>query len=229
MVSFNILHGVRADGSGEIDVPRLIEAVAALGPDLLALQEVDVGVPRSRRVDQARVVADALGLDVVFGKASRVGIIGRYGNALLVRGLMVGTEVVRLPRIGRSERRSAILATARIDGVAEFAVAATHLGIHRPEVHRQLDDVVRRLAVRAGGGPMVLLGDLNLEASEVAPTVEAAGLVLADTKASTYPNRSPRARIDHVAVGGGVAINAVSVVATDSSDHRALVVELTLP
>ena len=93
-MSLNILHGQRADGSGTVDLPLLGRSAAALQPDVLALQEVDVGVPRSGRADQAAAVATATGTAYVFGKAARVGGIGKYGNALLSREPITGVEVV---------------------------------------------------------------------------------------------------------------------------------------
>ena len=223
MVSFNILHGQRADGSGVVDLPRLCRAAAALEPDVLALQEVDVGVPRSGRRDQAAAVAEATGLHVVFGKAARVGGIGKYGNALLARSPITDVDLVALPKADKgNEPRAAIVATA-----GGLAVCATHLSIKRPEVHVQLQAALDRLVARSG--PHLLVGDLNLGPEDVAPAVEQAGLVLADPHAPTFPRMAPRARIDHVAVSRDLAVVAVEVVATESSDHCALVVEIDVP
>jgi endonuclease/exonuclease/phosphatase family metal-dependent hydrolase len=223
VVSFNILHGQRADGSGVVDLPLLCRAAAALEPDVLALQEVDVGVPRSGRKDQVAALAEATGLHAVFGKAARVGGIGKYGNALLARAAITDVEVVALPRADRNnEPRGAIRAS--VDGIT---VVATHLSIHRPEVHDQLQAVVDLLTARRG--PRVLVGDLNLLPDEVAPVVEQAGLVLADPADPTFPRNDPRARIDHVAVSRDIEVAAVRVVKTDSSDHCALVVEIDVP
>lgn len=223
MVSFNILHGQRGDGSGTVDLDLLARSVKGLRPDVLALQEVDVGVPRSGRADEAGVVAEALGLDVVFGKAARVGGIGKYGNALLARGAISDVEVIALPKTARRhEPRSAILATVEVEGV-HLSVCATHLSIHRPEVHDQLDTAVEALVRRPG--PALLVGDLNLSPEEVAPVVQRAALVLADPTLPTFPRDLPRIRIDHVAVRD-LRIDRVEVVTTASSDHCALAVEV---
>ena len=223
VVSFNILHGQRADGSGVVDLGLLRRSAAALQPDVLALQEVDVGVPRSGRKDQAAAVGEATGLSVVFGKAARVGGIGKYGNALLARWPLTDVAVVPLAKAHRNnEPRAAVLAT--VDGLD---VCATHLSIHRPEVHDQLQAVVDLLVARPG--PHVLVGDLNLLPEEVAPVVEAAGLVLADVSVPTFPRNDPRIRIDHVAVSRDLRIVSVQVVPTESSDHCALVVEVEVP
>ena len=221
VVSFNILHGQRADGSGVVDLPLLRRSAAALEPDVLALQEVDVGVPRSGRKDQAAAVGEATGLSVVFGKAARVGGIGKYGNALLARGALTDVSVVPLAKSHRNnEPRAAIVASV----AGGLTVCATHLSIHRPEVHDQLRAVVELLVARPG--PHVLVGDLNLLPEEVAPVVEDAGLVLADVSVPTFPRNDPRIRIDHVAVSRDVRIVAVRVAPTDSSDHCALVVDV---
>ena len=228
VASFNILHGQRADRSGEVDVPMLRRSAAGLRADLLALQEVDVGVPRSGRVDQAAAVADATGLEVVFGKAARVGGVGKYGNALLARGPIRDVEVVPLPRARHSnEPRSMIVAEVVLEGVGAVSVVATHLSIHRPEVHDQLSAAVAALVDRPP--PRLLVGDLNLLPEEVEPVVTAAGLRLADPTTPTFPHHEPRIRIDHVAVGGGLDVGVVEVVRTESSDHGALVVQVTAP
>jgi endonuclease/exonuclease/phosphatase family metal-dependent hydrolase len=108
-----------------------------------------------------------------------------------------------------------------------LTVAATHLSIHRPEVHEQLAAVVDALVARPG--PWLLVGDLNLLPEEVEPVVAKAGLELADPTMPTFPVDEPRLRIDHVAAGGGLVPGAVSVVRTESSDHAALVVEVSSP
>lgn len=222
-VTFNILHGQRADGSGIVDLPLLIRSVASLQPDILALQEVDVGVPRSGRTDQAREVAEALGFEWVFGKAARVGGVGKYGNALLARGPITDAEVVPLPKTARfNEPRAAIVARVEIDGTV-VSVCATHLSIYRREVHGQLAAAVD--ALRKRRGPRLLIGDLNLRPPDVAAVVEPLGMKLADPTVPSFPRDRPRIRIDHV-VTSGMAFESVEVVATPSSDHCALVVRV---
>jgi endonuclease/exonuclease/phosphatase family metal-dependent hydrolase len=223
LVSFNIQHGLRGDGA-RVDIGLTGSVAAALKPDLLALQEVDVGVPRSGAVDEAAEVAAAAGMAQVFGPAARVGVVGQYGNALLARGTIEDVAVHRLPRRRfRSEPRSVLLARVGIGGVA-LTVGATHLSIHREEVFAQLQAALALTVARPA--PWVFVGDLNLLPHEVAPAIEAAGLTPAGGGA-TFPAAAPRIRIDHLAVGGGLRIEAVEVVETPASDHRPLVVDVT--
>ncbi|RKE16781.1 endonuclease/exonuclease/phosphatase family protein [Streptomyces sp. TLI_171] len=64
LVTFNVLHGRRpsVDGPSErVGLSPLAEAVAVLGVDVLALQDLDRGQERSGGVDQARALAEAAG------------------------------------------------------------------------------------------------------------------------------------------------------------------------
>ena len=60
IATFNLLHGVSLT-DGSVDECRLRRAAEALDADILGLQEVDRGVPRSGEIDEVAVVADALG------------------------------------------------------------------------------------------------------------------------------------------------------------------------
>ena len=219
IATFNIQHGLGPDGV--VDHGRLANAVALLDADVLGLQEVDAGLRRSGRVDEALLAAQATGLAPVFGPARRVGWGGRYGNALLTAGPARDVVRLRMPRPGRGERRGAILARVTAGG-RELSVATTHLAVETEEARRQLVLLVEAL-VRMPL-PRVLLGDLNLGPDVVAEVVEPAGLTLAGGP-PTYPANGPRIRIDHVAVAG-LEIGTVSTPTSEVSDHRPLVVEL---
>lgn len=205
-VTFNIQHGVGGDAA------TLGRVCAAFDADVLALQEVDVRVPRSRLVDQVAVVAQATGTHAVFGQTCRVGVVGRYGNALLSREPMRDVRRVRLPLVGANEARGAVVAR-----IGDLTVAATHLSIHQEESEVQLEALLGEL----GEPPWVLLGDLNRLPSQLP-----AALVVADASEPTFPAHAPRSRIDHVAVAG-LSVESVEVLPQQPvSDHRPLAARL---
>ncbi len=165
------------------------------------------------------------GLAHAFGAARSMGLFGRYGNALLAADGLEEVEVVALPRLGSREPRVALLATATV-ARQPLSVAATHLATGRGESVEQLEAALAALLRRSP--PHVLLGDLNLGPDDVRARVEAAGLMLADPAAASYPAHAPRLRVDHVAVSG-LAMSAVEVLpAAPVSDHRAVVVQATV-
>jgi endonuclease/exonuclease/phosphatase family metal-dependent hydrolase len=229
LATFNIRHG--ADDGGSVSLDELARACAALDADVLGLQEVDRGRVRSRLRDQSRVVARRMGAARAYGRALRRGAVGAYGNALVVRGSIADREVVRLPRQTARQPRVAVLATARV-GSHRLSVAVTHLQ-HRParlhdapdEAPDQLRAVLGRLALRPA--PRVLLGDLNLQPPRAEPILRDAGFSVATT-GPTYPAADPRIRLDYVAVDGARVVAARVADAAGVSDHRAVVVEVSL-
>lgn len=221
IVTFNIQHARTPAGS--VDTGALARFCAGLDADLLAMQEVDDGVRRSGRADQAGAVARATGATELFGTARRVGWRGRYGNALLVRGGVVDAETLALPRLRKRERRCAVVATVEIQG-RRLSVAAAHLSTDHTDGVAQLAVVLAALAGHPP--PRVVLGDLNLRPDRAVPALEAAGYAVAPTADPTYPAWAPVLRIDHVAVQG-LEIERVAVLEqAPVSDHRPLLVEV---
>lgn len=232
IVTFNVKHGT-VDG-GRSDNRLLADTCAGLEADILALQEVDRRATRSGFADQVRLVAKATRMSAAFGEAARRGPLRRYGNVLLARGAMTDVETVALPRPEGGEFRVAVLARLTLgpgvpgvpeDGKATLSVAATHLSFRTGEGAAQLRAVVEALARRPL--PRVLLGDLNLPPEEVEPALAAAGYQIAST-GPTFPARTPRSRIDYVAVEGLEVVSA-EVLETAVSDHRPVVAEVTGP
>ncbi|CAN5818649.1 hypothetical protein BH23ACT8_BH23ACT8_11780 [soil metagenome] len=78
-----------------------------------------------------------------------------------------------------------------------------------------------------GGGPAVLVGDLNLPVWPVRALL--AGRWRHAGGAATYPAWRPRLQVDQLLVRGGVAISDITVAARTSSDHLPLVATLALP
>lgn len=223
VATYNIRHGARP---GRPAATRsMAAAVAGLGADVVALQEVDRRVVRSWFADQAAVAARRAGMTPCFASARRFGPSGRYGNALLVRGRVRRTRVVELP--GAGERRIALFASVVADD-AELTVVSTHLQNRAagPEVApRQLDAVLDHLTEWAL--PWCLMGDFNLRDGAVLPALGAAGLRAVRT-GPTFPAHAPRVRIDWIATAG-LEVADAEVVDVASSDHRPVVATLQFP
>src|SRR5215203_984298 len=228
LASFNIKNGLSDDGSCNPDV--LIGACRSLRADVLALQEVDRGVPRSAKADQTALVASGCSLNGLYAPARRLDG-GEYGNALFARGSLTDVEHVRLPVLPGNEARAVVIARAQVDGTA-LSVAATHLqnrhGGPPPsptdaaEQLEQLEVVLAGLARRPR--PRALLGDLNMPPEVAVPVLDAAGYEVADSEPTVVVG-APTFRIDYVAVDG-LAVGGSEVLDTDVSDHRALVIEV---
>lgn len=107
IITYNIHKGI-----GGLDrryrLERIIETIAHYTPDIVLLQEVDDGVPRSRHDRQAEVLADSLGFRH-FAYQRNVHLKkGHYGNAVLSRYPLHQTGHVDLSVPMKKRRRALV-------------------------------------------------------------------------------------------------------------------------
>ncbi|MCK9910494.1 endonuclease/exonuclease/phosphatase family protein, partial [Microbacteriaceae bacterium K1510] len=88
--------------------------IKQLHADIIALQEVDNGLPRSRFVNQAKAIAQQIGMNYVYSPAIHFPT-GTYGNALLSRFPISLATTVQLPSM--HEPRALLDATLDINGI----------------------------------------------------------------------------------------------------------------
>ncbi|WP_460683415.1 endonuclease/exonuclease/phosphatase family protein [Modestobacter lapidis] len=245
LLTFNIHHGVGPDGRH--DLPRLARLLAAGEADVICLQEVDRHFgKRSEHVDQAVLLARALGMQLAWGPAidrpgDGAGERRQYGNALLSRLPILASAVHPLP--GDGEPRCALRTQVGLDGGALW-VTATHLNARSAATRAAQAAVLAGLHDPTETG--VLAGDLNADtgASELdvlrerftdawhlarARSDQAGRWSLRAQQGLTHPAGHPRVRIDQVWVSPGVAVAGAQVLdGADCSDHNPLLVDLEL-
>ena len=234
VATFNIQHGAKGDyGRG---YPELVaEACKELNVDILGLQEVDIGVPRSGKANLAEIAADATGMRYVFAKARTFRGRGQYGNALLVRGEIHDVEVIKLKgdhhkvkiagHVFRpiSEPRNAIVANIAVNGQV-LAVGITHVGGEKRR--QQLGRAAAALVDRPF--PKILLGDFNLNLAAAQQCTGPYDLEVLKGP-PTCPSWQPKHQIDHIALSGLRLCNISTHPRLPISDHLALVAEVELP
>lgn len=219
VATWNLQHGV-PDPKGPPDLARGLAPLRALDADIYALQELDRGRWRTRFAHQAVRLGDALGGEVLWAPAKHR-LWAAQGNALIVRGQIVESDVVRLP--GGGERRVAALALVVVRG-ERWSVATAHLSLDHAIAQRQLRATLEALADHPE--PRVLMGDLNLVPALVEPVTTAAGYELVDGPFTINARKRPDRRLDHVLLQGAVATEA-GVQKMPLSDHLAVWADLT--
>ncbi|MCB9538424.1 MAG: endonuclease/exonuclease/phosphatase family protein [Myxococcales bacterium] len=217
LMTYNVRVGV------ESSLAEIAAAVRAAGvPDLLAFQEIGVDWNMGERVDQPRVLADALGLaHVAFAGALTDDRGGRFGVALASRWPLDAIEVIPLPRDTDEQR---VLLRCRVGAPTSLTAFVTHLSIHAHERAAQAAQI--GAAAAAVDGPIVVMGDLNDRPGT--PPIEAARGALIDCfdalgegPPETFSVADPHRRIDYVFVGGGLVPGGPARVvrAARASDH----------
>jgi endonuclease/exonuclease/phosphatase family metal-dependent hydrolase len=218
VATFNAHHA--ADDGFFFRHRALVDTCRGLDADVLALQELDRYSPRTYFRNQPRVIARALAMKCVVAPAKHISIGGRQCNALCARGPITEVDVLQLPQPEGLEPRNAIVARVSLPGL-QLTVAATHLH-HRPRSNArpQLERIITALEQRPG--PRVIAGDLNLDASEAVPILQAAGYTPVEVE-PTSPRGAPREQIDWIACDDGLTVVHGEVHQPLVSDHLPVV------
>jgi endonuclease/exonuclease/phosphatase family metal-dependent hydrolase len=253
IATFNLLHGVSLT-DGSVDEARLRRAAETLDADVVGLQEVDRGLPRSHGVDQAAAVADALEaphwrfLAAVHGTPGLDGQwtpaldedepgTGSYGIALLSRYPVREWRTRRFPAapVGMPLMLPGRRGLARVPDEPRTALAAvveapcgpiTVLTAHLSFVPGWNVRQLRAIVrwVSDLPSPRIIAGDLNLPST--LPRQVTGWEQLA--RLPTYPAQRPTVQFDHV-LGLGVTRDDVvgaTAMMLPVSDHCALAVDL---
>jgi endonuclease/exonuclease/phosphatase family metal-dependent hydrolase len=226
-MTYNIRHGRGSDG--RIDIARVAEVIASFAPDVVGLQEVDVGCERSGGIDQAAELASQLGMESSFAPVVERGC-ERHGIATLSRLPIVQTRQVYLPRQPhryRSEPRCALV--TRLEWPTPdraLDIMNTHLSTLFGERPAQVAAIVKELE----DDELIVLGDLNCTPWSPAYRTLCVDLRSATRRARSWPSKLPVVPIDHILFRGPLHVirsgTWSSGSARHASDHLPVIAEL---
>lgn len=237
VMTYNV-HGC-SGMDGRISPRRVARVIETEMPDIVALQEIDLGRRRSRAEDQSALIARLTGMNHEFCPTVTIND-EHYGHALFSPWPMEVIKRGRLPHSpGRmhSEPRAALWVRINVAGRL-LNVVTTHLGLGWGEGLAQVrallgEDWLGRIPA---GEPVILCGDLNLSPGGAAYRELTRGLRDAQTALSghkplrTFSSLRPMLRIDHIMLSPHFEVRGVRVPRNDltrvASDHFPLVAEL---
>ncbi|WP_366655089.1 endonuclease/exonuclease/phosphatase family protein [Fodinicurvata sp. EGI_FJ10296] len=234
IMTYNVHRCIGTDR--RLDPARIADVIAASEPDIVALQELDVGRHRTGGVDQAVAIARHLSMESHFHPAMHVEE-EKYGDAILSRFPSHLIKAAALPSLG--EPRGALAVKIDVGGAA-VAVVNTHLGLRRRERIIQADTLLGPAWLKHQEVvhlPTILMGDFNAMPRSAAYNAIAGRLTDAAASAAgraraTFPSRIPMLRIDHIFLSAGLSALNTSVessrTAKTASDHLPLVASVSL-
>ena len=235
IMTYNVHRCVGADGRA--DPRRIAEVIAACQPDMVALQELDVGRLRTGGIDQAHAIAHLLGMSFHFHPALQVEE-ELYGDAILTALPMRLVKAGPLPGSVGFEPRGALWAAVEANGT-EIQIINTHLGLPAYERMAQAKTLLGQnwLGHPDCRDPVILLGDFNARRRSVVyrrftARLRDAQLVLHKRARRTFPARMPMLRIDHIFCSRSVDVLGVEVprsqLVRTASDHLPLVMDFRI-
>jgi endonuclease/exonuclease/phosphatase family metal-dependent hydrolase len=236
IVTYNVHRCVGNDR--RLNVGRIVDVLAELKPDIVALQELDVGRRRTDHVDQAHEIARRLDMACHFNAALTVEE-ELYGDAILTcypERLVKAGPLPGHPGFRALEPRGALWVEVEIEGVPVHIVN-THLGLVPKEQQIQANHLAGPawLGHPHCRGPKILLGDFNATATSVVYRTflkglsPARGLAPIKTPTATFPSPLPVLRIDHLFVSPEIRVTDVfapfAPLTRVASDHLPLVMD----
>lgn len=230
LISWNIRHGEGLDG--RVDIERLAGELAALAPDIVCLQEVDVGVARSGRQDIPTELARRLSMHAAFGKnIDYQG--GDYGNAMLSRWPVRWQHNLHYRMLRQGEQRGLLMIGVDADGAA-LAFGCTHLDYRADDSERR-QNVGEILAAVRERQLDAVAGDFNDRPGSpvhalLLQQLDDSWQLVGGGPGCSFPSSGPDRRIDWVLVprGGRLRPQGAAVGATAASDHDAVIVDFAL-
>jgi endonuclease/exonuclease/phosphatase family metal-dependent hydrolase len=218
MATYNIHRAIGLDRRFRPD--RIASVLEHHAADVVLLQEVDEGVPRSRELDLARELAHALGYQH-FAVGHNVSLRkGRYGNATLSRYPVIRERNIDLT-VGGRKRRGCQHTTIEIEKRPGYPhtleVFNLHLGLSARERAQQVGLLSRsrEFAALDEGASCIVGGDFNDWRSLLRVFfVEGLGFSCATDRRTrrgpvgirTYPSITPQGALDKLYYRGGLRL-----------------------
>jgi len=226
VMTYNIHVGVGTDGKR--DLPRIAAIITRCSPDLVALQELDVGTARTGQIDEPAELSRLTGMQVYFAKTLNY-MGGQYGIAILSRHPIEQPTFHPLPCTPFREPRTVLAARIAVQG-HRLRFLCTHLDATGDEQDSlpgaaQINDLFGHSDENT-----ILAGDMNK--APASPTIHA---LLACWNNATHssprltsPALRPRHQIDYVfyrPAGNWRVVNSTVLEEPIASDHRPLLVD----
>ncbi len=236
LMSYNVHGCMGMDGT--ISAERIARVIARHKPDVIALQELDVGRIRSKKMDQVGRIAKCLEMKYhfhpAFSKKEE-----QYGNAILSRFPMALIKMGALPQLSDHEPRGAMWISMEVHGV-KTQIINTHLSVWPQERVLQIDALLSKewLGHHDCLGPVILCGDLNaLPGSTVyrkicQKLIDSQAILVGHRPHRTWFGQYPLGRIDYIFVSSEFQVGSIHVPRTRldkvASDHLPLIADLKL-
>ncbi len=243
VISYNIHRAIGVDRLFRPD--RIAKIINHHQADIVLLQEVDVGVPRSRNLDLAEEMAEAAGYPYYATGLNVQLFKGKYGNATLSKFPIIRSRNIDLT-VGRRKSRGCLHSTIKISNSSNFSrnieVFNLHLGLSSQERVRQVGLLIHSAEFNAlaPDTPCLVGGDLNDWRTRLAPIfTDILNFECATNHSSgyhnaylTYPSFSPTGGLDKIFYRGPIELlkrkRCWMGITRLASDHLPVIAEFEL-
>jgi len=239
VMTYNVHSCVGMDGIASVS--RIARVIARYRPDVVALQELDVGKQRTHGIHQAEQLSKLLNMHCHFNPAI-VAEHELYGDAILTKFPIQTVKSCTLQAFGRKglEPRSAQWIYIEFNG-SKIQLLNTHLGLNAEERRAQVDELMSDQWLNHDQfvGPAIVCGDLNATPGSYVLKSLLAKLTNVQhsvngkkSHSNTFSSRTPLLCIDHILTNPYFDALSVEIPSTQltriASDHLPLIATLKL-
>lgn len=228
VATYNIQKSIGLDARREPQ--RILDVIAEIDPDILAVQEVDRRFGDRRTTLPLQMIAEQTDLCAISFAPHQAGI-GWHGNAILVRksARLLSQRRLTLPQL---EPRGGAIATVEVRGL-RLQCVAMHLSLAGYFRRLQIIHAVGELGARPEAMPTVIMGDFN-EWYGRSRSLRSFGPGYAFVPTGpSFPAPLPVATLDRIIVSHDLSVRAAGVhnskLARMASDHRPVWADLCMP
>ena len=219
---------------GRVRPDRIAQVLREVGADVIGLQEVLSREGGTREQDQARFLAETLGLEMRFAPV-RSHLGAPYGN-LILSALPLGLGCTYDLSVARRESRGCLRADVQLSETDSLHVFNVHLGTAHGERRQQGPRLLEAVLHESDRltGPRVVLGDFNEWTTGLVTRLLVSRFRAVDIRgqlrrARTYPGLFPFLHLDHIYHDDGLKLEGLALhrtrTALVASDHLPLVAD----
>jgi len=232
--TFMIWNIHNAIGDDEIfNLDRLVQDIKENDPDILGLNEVDLGALKTSFIDLPSYFAHKLNMYYFYGYT----FYKHYGNVILSKYPILEAEIIPLPITDQSnEPRSLIKAKFQINS-SIWTVYVTHLSTSSDDRLIQVPYIINEIQKEISFENIIWMGDFNLEPSSTEYSLINSTSTLNFTDSYRFlnsdpgytshfdENHIPRKRIDYILCSPDLIPQISEVYCSISSDHCAVITQ----
>ncbi len=216
-----------------ISLDRIVQDIKKYSPEIVGLNEVDLGALKTSAIDLPSYFAHHLNMYYFYGYA----FYKHYGNVILSKYPILEAEIIPLPlAVPSAEPRSLIRARLQVN-TSIWTVFITHLSTKEDDRLIQVPFIVSEIEKETTFERIVWMGDFNFEPSSTEYSLINSTSILNFTDTYRFLNsdpgytghfdddHNPHKRIDYIMCSPDLLPKTSEVFCTLSSDHCSVITQ----
>jgi endonuclease/exonuclease/phosphatase family metal-dependent hydrolase len=216
-----------------ISLDRIVHDIHTFSPDVIGLNEVDLGALKTASIDLPSYFAHRLNMYFFYGYS----FYKHYGNVILSKYPILEAEIIPLPLAVSSAEPRSLIRTRLLINSSVWTIFITHLSTEEDDRLIQVPFIVSKIEKETTFERIVWMGDFNFEPSSTEYTLINSTSILNFTDTYRFlnsdfgytghfdENHVPHKRIDYIMCSPDLIPKTSEVFCSLSSDHCSVITQ----